>query len=204
MLETGNKKREQPQCSNKKREGCHLAWIQMRHWCSKKGNEENNHLLLPSSKICIFLLLRSRVMTRQTHSEHEVNWFSSDRKLVMHFSIKKGSGVALKAGCKCHHAVAWQQMHWSLVSLFCTAKARELDFRVLMQMADTVVSSVTLTHRGVGLDQRAIPWLWSFNTQPSGFFCQHNTEECEEPPAGQSEPVASFHLKYNFYISVTS
>lgn len=110
------------------------------------------------------------VMTRQTHSEHVVNWFSCDRKLVMHFFNKKGSGVALKAGCKCHHAVAWQQTRRSLVSLFCTAKARELDFRVLMQMADTVVSSVPLTHRGAGLDQRAIPWLWSFNMQPSVLF----------------------------------
>lgn len=151
--------------------------------------EENNHQLLPSAKIYIFLLLRSCVMTYQTHSEHEVNWFSWDRKLVMHFSIKKGSGVALKAACKCHHAVAWQQMRRSLVSLFCTAKVRELDFRVLMQMADTVVSSVTLTHWGqfpdVGASIRSLL-----------FF---SVEECELP-AGQSEPVVSFSV----YISVTS
>lgn len=63
----------------------------------------------------------------------------------------------MKAGCKCHHAVAWQQMRRSLVSLFCTATARQLDFRVLMQIADAVVSSVTPTHAGAGLDQRAIP-----------------------------------------------
>lgn len=85
----GNKRREQHQCSSKKGDGCHLTWMKMRHWCSKKGNEEKKHQLLPSAKIYIFLLLRSHVMTRQTHSEHEVNWFSCDCKLVIHFSIKK-------------------------------------------------------------------------------------------------------------------
>lgn len=115
---------------------------------------KKNHQLLPSTHIYIFLLFRSHLMIWQTRSEHAVNWFSCDRKLVMRFSIKKkirkkGSGVALKAGCKCHHAVAWQQMHWGLYSLCCTAKPRELDFRVLMQMADTTVSSGTQTHRGL-------------------------------------------------------
>lgn len=55
------------------------------NWCSKWKNEHNYHQLLPSAKIYIFLLLKSHAMTRQTHSEHEVNWFSCDRKLVIHF-----------------------------------------------------------------------------------------------------------------------
>lgn len=155
-------------------------------------------IIISCCPVYIFLLLRSHVVTRQTQCEHEVNWFSCDRKLAMHFSIKKGSGVALKAGCKCHHAVARQQMRWSLVSLSWTAKARELDFRVLMQMAGTVVSSVPLTHRGLGLDQRAIPWLWSFNTAFWFFVSIMQTSV-----RSQSESGASFHLKCDFYISVT-
>lgn len=134
----------------------------MRRWRSERGNEENNYQRLPSAEIYIFLPLRSRVMTRQTGSKHELNWFSRDRNVVMHFSKKtntkqKRCRVALKAGCKCHHAVAWQQMRGSLVSLFCTATARQLDFRVPMQMADAAVSSATPTHAGAGLDQRAVP-----------------------------------------------
>lgn len=34
------------------------------------------------------------------------------------------------------------------------------------------------------------------------FICHRSTEEREEPPAGRSEPVASFHLKASVYISV--
>lgn len=50
------------------------------------------------------------------------------------------------------------------VSLCCTAEAQELVFPVLMQMADSIVSSVSLPQRA-GLDQRAI--LRSFNPHKS-------------------------------------
>lgn len=58
----------------------------MRRWRSERGNEENNYQRLPSAEIYIFLLLRSRVMTRQTGSKHELNWFSRDPNVVVHFS----------------------------------------------------------------------------------------------------------------------